>query len=347
MIRMNTKIYRKEDLRNEQVKAHIKSVLHQGGLVVFPTETVYGIGANALNPQAVLSIYQAKGRPSDNPLIVHIAHKKDLYQYIDDIPRVSTKLMDAYWPGPLTLIFDKSSKIPYEVTGGLNTVAIRMPNHPIALDVIGLSELPICAPSANLSGRPSSTLFEHVYEDFNGKVDIIIDGGKAKIGLESTVLDVTTPIPTLLRPGAITKAMIEKTLELGIIDGTDKKVNDIPKSPGMKYKHYAPKGQMTLVDGKIENVISYVNQIVKSLDITKTAVIGADEVTSHIDLKYKVSLGHLSNLDEIASNLFIALRQMDDLGIEHIFIHSLPESDLGQAIMNRLSKASGYNTIHV
>jgi len=344
---MKTHIYHKEDLKNDQVKSHIKSVLHKGGLVVFPTETVYGIGANALNPQAVLNIYQAKGRPSDNPLIVHIAHKKDLFQYIDDIPQVAIKLIDHYWPGPLTLIFNKSSIIPYEVTGGLETVALRMPNHPIALDVIGLSELPICAPSANLSGRPSSTLFEHVYQDFNNKVDVIIDGGKAKIGLESTVLDVTTPIPTLLRPGAITKEMIEKTLALGIIDGTNKKIDDIPKSPGMKYKHYAPKGKMMMVDGNIHDVISYINTQVQSLDLNKTAVIGAYEITSQIDLKYKVSLGHLSNLDEIASNLFIALRQMDDLGIEYIFIHSLPESDLGQAIMNRLSKASGYNTIHV
>jgi L-threonylcarbamoyladenylate synthase len=344
---MNTIIYQKTELNRKDVKDHIKSVLQKGGLVVFPTETVYGIGANALDPKAVLGIFQAKGRPSDNPLIVHIAHKKDLYQYISEIPHLANPLIDAFWPGPLTLIFYKNPCIPHEVTGGLDTVAVRMPNHPIALDVIGLSERPICAPSANLSGKPSSTLFEHVYQDFNGRVDIIIDGGKTKIGLESTVLDLTTPIPTLLRPGAITKEMIEHKLQLGILDATERKTEEVPKSPGMKYTHYAPQGKMTIVSGDTADVIMYINEQVAKLDAAKTAVIGAFEIINTIDAKYKVSLGHLNNLDEIASNIFIALRQMDDLGIEHIFIHALPESDLGKAIMNRLSKASGYNKVLV
>ncbi|MDI6453025.1 L-threonylcarbamoyladenylate synthase [Peloplasma aerotolerans] len=342
---MQTTIYQKQDLKKSKVKKHIETVFHQGGLVVFPTETVYGIGANATNKDAVNRIFQAKGRPSDNPLIVHLSHRNDLTEYVKNIPDIAYTLIDQFWPGPLTLIFEKNEKIPYEVTGGLDTVAIRIPDHGVALDVIHISKCPVCAPSANVSGKPSSTLFEHVVQDFDGKVDIIINGGKTKIGLESTVLDITLPIPTILRPGSITQKMIEIALNTGIIDGSEVDISDIPKSPGMKYTHYKPKGSIYLVDGKMDQVIEYINSKIELTDESKSAVICVDEYMSQIQARYKINLGHMHDLNEIASNIFIALRQMDALDIETIYIPTLPVDDIGRAIMNRLSKAASYQII--
>lgn len=342
---MKTMIYKGYELSDKTIQKHIYEVFHKGGLVVFPTETVYGIGADATNPEAVKSIFKAKGRPSDNPLIVHLSKVQDLELYVTDIPTNAKPLMDSFWPGPLTLVFTKKDIIPKEVTGGLNTVGIRIPGLKIARDIIDIAGLPICAPSANLSGKPSSTIFDHVASDFEEKVDIIIDGGKAQIGLESTVLDITTPIPVMLRPGFVTKKMIEETLGFKIIDATESKIQDIPKSPGMKYTHYSPKGKMILVDGNKNDVIEFINNEIKKNKKTKTAVMGAVEYLNSIDADYKANLGHFDDLNEIGSNIFIALRQMDQLGIEHIYMHTLPDTDLGQAIMNRLSKASGYNLI--
>ncbi|MDO9628771.1 MAG: L-threonylcarbamoyladenylate synthase [Acholeplasmataceae bacterium] len=342
---MKTMIYKGYELSDQTLQKHIKEVFHKGGLVVFPTETVYGIGADATNPEAVKQIFKAKGRPSDNPLIVHISKNSDLELYVRDIPLIAKPLMDAFWPGPLTLVFNKKDIIPNEVTGGLSTVGIRIPGLKIARDIIDIAGLPICAPSANLSGKPSSTIFDHVASDFEERVDIIIDGGKAEIGIESTVLDITTPIPVMLRPGAVTKKMIENVLGYKIIDSTETKIEDTPKSPGMKYTHYAPKGKMTLVDGNEKEVIQYINQEIKKHKKEKTAVIGASEYLDQIDADYKVNLGHLNDLNEIASNIFIALRQMDELGIHYIYMHTLSNQDIGQAIMNRLSKAAGYKIV--
>ena len=342
---MKTIVYHEKDLENQEVLEHIHQVIKDEGLVVFPTETVYGIGANALNPNAAIKIYGVKGRPSDNPLIVHIDHVDWLPDLAHHISSDARKLIQAFWPGPLTLVFQKNDIIPYEITGGLETVGIRYPAHPLALKTIKAAQKPLSAPSANISGRPSSTTFEHVFEDLMGKVDIIIDGGKSMIGLESTVLDVTTPIPTILRPGFVSKHMIESILGYSILDVSETKLTDFPKSPGMKYTHYAPKGKITVIDGDQKRVIDYINQTVQQLKAIKTAVICASEYVNQIQCSNIIDLGSIDQPDVIASNLFMALRQMDDLEIEHIFTHTFSSEHIGSAIMNRLLKASGYNII--
>lgn len=335
------------DLHLHSIQKEIKTIIQEGGLIVFPTETVYGIGADATNPNAVKKIFIAKGRPSDNPLIVHLADQKDLESVVSSVPDLAYQLMIRFWPGPLTMVFHKKEIIPKEVSGGLLTVGIRIPSSHAAQAVIKAAGVPICAPSANLSGKPSSTLFKHVLEDFNEKVDMIIDGGQVDIGLESTVIDMTTPIPILLRPGAITKEMIEETLGIGIMDATKDEIKGIPKAPGMKYTHYAPKGKVYLIDGTKEAVISYINRALKQYDEHQVGVIAPSEYQEELKGFYKVNLGSLDNFEEIGRNIFLALRQMDALNISHIFIPALPSHDLGQAIMNRLLKAAGQHLIHV
>ncbi len=338
---MKTTIYQAEDLLKPNTIKHLKEVIQTGGLVVFPTETVYGIGANAYNPDAAHKIYQVKGRPQDNPLIVHIDHLHQLNELAQAISQDAHRLIQAFWPGPLTLIFDKTDKVPDTITSHLNTVAVRMPSNPLAQMFIHATETPICAPSANISGKPSSTLFEHVKMDLYNKVDIIIDGGKSTIGLESTVLDMTTPTPTILRPGSITKAMIENILQKPI-DDLSEMIHESPKSPGMKYTHYKPQGDIILIDGAIENVIKYLNKQLKKNNNDDIAVICAHEVSEQIHAKQVFDLGALNDTETIASNLFIALRAMDDMNIKTIYIHTFSKDHLGSAIMNRLLKAAGY-----
>lgn len=340
-------IYCSKDIQKPEVRQDIQRIIKAGGLIVFPTETVYGIGADATNPDAVKRIFLAKGRPSDNPLIVHLADRHDVETIVQEIPAIAIPLMDTYWPGPLTLIFQKKEIIPKEVSGGLQTVGVRIPSSLIAQEVIRSAGVPICAPSANISGKPSSTLFEHVKQDFEGRVDIIVDGGQVDIGLESTVLDVTTPIPVLLRPGAVTKHMIEMTLGIGIIDATETKVEDVPRSPGMKYTHYAPRGKVKLIQGTREDVISFINQDIQEKDINQVGVIAPHEYMKDIQAYYKVDLGSLQHLEEVGRNIFLALRQMDTLNLEFIYIPALPYAGLGQAIMNRLLKAAGNEITHV
>jgi len=345
---MKTKIYKLNGKDNKRIIEEAGQIIRSGGLVVFPTETVYGIGANALNKDASKNIYQVKGRPSDNPLIVHIADQNDLEKYVKNISGYAYKLIDKFWPGSLTLIFEKRDLIPYEITGGLDTVAIRIPNNKIAQELIREAQVPICAPSANISGKPSSTLYEHVFDDLFGKVDMIIDGGKSLVGIESTVLDLTGEIPVILRPGVVTKLMIEDVLGCTILDGTEKlDIKDIPKAPGMKYKHYSPNGNITIVDGTKENVIDYINTEVRKLEqINKSvAVICASNYSDQINCKHISIIGDLDNQNEIASNLFISLREMDQLNIKHIFIHSFSTNDIGAAVMNRLLKAANNNVI--
>jgi L-threonylcarbamoyladenylate synthase len=344
---MKTSIYTVDQMHNHYVKKHLSKTIQEGGLVVFPTETVYGIGANALDASAASKIYAVKGRPSDNPLIVHIDNLHTLNKLTTEINEQARKLIQAFWPGPLTLIFKKSALVPDAITGNLDTVAIRFPSHPAARKLIKLAKTPIAAPSANISGRPSSTLFSHVQEDLEGKVDIMIDGGKSTIGLESTVLDVTTENPMILRPGSVTKRMIESILEHPVTDASKEEVKTTPKAPGMKYTHYAPKGKITLVDGLKEEVIEYINKAITILDHEKTAVICAKEYVSAIKCKHIFDLGSIDETEEIASNLFIALRTMDELGIEQIYTHTFKDEQLGQAIMNRLLKAAGYNVIRL
>lgn len=246
------------DNRRPEVMERAGAILKKGGLVAFPTETVYGLGGDALNPEASARIYAAKGRPSDNPLIVHIADMEALKVLASEVPEKARLLADRFWPGPLTMIMPKSDAVPYATTGGLDTVAIRMPSHPTAYELIRSSGVYIAAPSANTSGRPSPTTAQHVYEDLNGRIDMIIDSGKVDIGLESTIVDLTGEIPTILRPGYITKEMLEEAVGPVTIDkailADHEDPNLRPKAPGMKYKHYAPKGDLVIVEGKKQAV---------------------------------------------------------------------------------------------
>lgn len=326
-------------------------LLKEGKLVVFPTETVYGIGANALDNEAILNIYKAKGRPSDNPLIVHIANIKDVYKYVKFVPDIALKLMERFWPGPLTLIFEKSSIISNSITGGLNTVAVRLPANKIARELIKASDLPIAAPSANISGKPSPTRAKHVIEDLNGLVDMIIDGGNSEIGLESTVLDITGKIPIILRPGGITKEMLEK--EIGQVK-TDaallKEKKDVaPKSPGMKYKHYAPKGILTIVFGEDNKAIDFINKSIleKEAKGIKVGVISTYEDRNMFTCQNVETIGSITNEEEIASNLFAILRLMDEKEVEYIFTRAFSENNIGLATMNRLLKASGNHRVYL
>jgi L-threonylcarbamoyladenylate synthase len=263
---INTKVYTPKDLDKSSVKDDIRNTLLSGKNVIFPTETVYGIGAYALSETGVKSIYAVKGRPSDNPLIIHFTNLKDILNYIEIDQDYVKDLMQAFWPGPLTLVLRKKPIVPEFITGGLDTVGVRIPGHEIARKVIDIAGVPICAPSANISGKPSATLFEHVLEDFNGKVDIIIDGGKSEVGLESTVVDVTKEVPVILRPGMITKAMI-KGITKEVIMNSEVIGEETPKAPGMKYKHYAPVGELIIVEGEEKKVIDYINKRTKEFEI--------------------------------------------------------------------------------
>jgi L-threonylcarbamoyladenylate synthase len=349
-VNMRTKIL-KIDSNNFTVSdldeaAHI---LQEGGLVAFPTETVYGLGADGLNQEASKKIYAAKGRPSDNPLILHIADFDALGKLTINCPENGRRLAEAFWPGPLTMIFNKSKIVPYSTTGGLETVAIRMPSHPIAYELIRLSGVYIAAPSANISGRPSPTEAEHVIEDMDGKIDMIIDGGKVSIGLESTIVDVTGTVPTILRPGYITAAMIEQvTGRVEYDKAVLTRVKDPgikPKAPGMKYKHYAPKGELTIFEGNNEAVRNAINKIAaeKISDGYKVGIIATDETFNAYTKGIVKTIGTRKDEDTIARGLFGILREFDSEGAEYIYTESFENKELGQAIMNRLLKAAGYH----
>lgn len=321
-------------------------ILHDGGLVAFPTETVYGLGADALQPEAARRIYAAKGRPSDNPLIVHICCLEDLEQIVAKVPDKARELADAFWPGPLTMILEKNERVPYETTGGLNTVAIRMPSNQIALALIRACGGYVAAPSANTSGRPSPTLAEHVYEDLKGKIPLILDGGEVGIGIESTIIDLTEEIPMILRPGFITEKMLEGVLgevriDPGIIDeASDRK----PKAPGMKYRHYAPKAELVLVEGDIEAVIEKINEwtAFAVADGKRVGIIGTKETAASYKQGMVLSIGERSEEESIAHNLYRILREFDASGVDVIYSESFYAPGVGQAVMNRLLKAAGH-----
>lgn len=328
-------------------------VIKSGGLVAFPTETVYGLGGNALDENAAKKIYAAKGRPSDNPLIAHIARFEDLKPLVKRISPGGQKLMDTFWPGPLTLIFHKSDLVPYGTTGGLDTVAVRMPDHPAAKKLIEYAGLPVAAPSANTSGRPSPTTADHVRQDLDGRIDMIVDGGPVGIGLESTIVDVSGDEPVILRPGAITQEMLSEVLGhevmvdpaiIGPMDGTEK-----AKAPGMKYKHYAPNAELTLIDGPEGAVIQMINLLAKEKADKgcRVGVICTEETRLHYNTGIVRSMGMRAKEETIAHNLYAVLREFDDLQADYIFSESFSDDRLGQAIMNRLMKAAGYHIIHV
>lgn len=327
-------------------------VLKNGGLVAFPTETVYGLGANALDDSAVKKIYKAKGRPSDNPLIVHVAEVEDVYSLADSVSEKAKALMDAFWPGPLTLIFKKKSYVPDGVTGGLDTVAVRMPSYELARTLIKLSGVPVAAPSANVSGRPSPTKGGHVIYDLNGRVDVIIDGDDCQVGLESTVLDVSGDTPMILRPGGVTKEELESVVGDVLVDpalGEHVSEGVVPKSPGMKYRHYAPNAEMVLLEGSAQSI----RRVIEESDSKKIGLLllseTIDVLSDLIDLnKYIVkSLGSSEDLSQGANRLFDALRSFDAEGCDMIYAEAPEEKGIGLALYNRMKKACGNQVIHL
>lgn len=326
-------------------------IIRAGGLVAFPTETVYGLGGDALNPESSKKIYAAKGRPSDNPLIVHIEERTALYAIAEEVPEKAEKMMDAFWPGPLTMIFRKKDRVPYETTGGLDTVAVRMPSDAIAAAFIRAAGGYIAAPSANLSGRPSTTTAAHVVEDLSDRIEMILDGGQAVIGLESTIVDMTAEPPVILRPGAITRDMIEVVIGAVEIDKAIIAPNSgiKPKAPGMKYRHYAPRADLTIVEGSRDKVVETMNQMALEAEGNgkKVGIIATDETAKRYPHGIVKSLGARSHEEEIAQHLFEVLRQFDDTDVDCIFSESFEDAAIGAAIMNRLLKAAGHKIVRV
>ena len=321
-------------------------ILKNGGLVAFPTETVYGLGANALDAEAAAKIYAAKGRPSDNPLIVHIARIEDLEKIVEQVPEQAYRLADAFWPGPLTMIFQKKEIVPYGTTGGLDTVAVRMPDHKIAREVILCGGGYIAAPSANTSGRPSPTTAAHVAEDLSGRIDMIIDGGSVEIGLESTIVDMSGETPVILRPGYINQEMLQEVIgsvemDKGLLT-EDQKIR--PKAPGMKYKHYAPKADLVIIEGKPEAVVDKINeQIAKGEKQGKRiGIIASDETAAHYHGGIVKSIGSIYDELAISQHLYGILREFDELAVTEIYSEAFETPKMGQAIMNRLMKAAGH-----
>ena len=352
---METKIIKiSEDDVSEDKFREAGQIIRNGGLVAFATETVYGLGADALNKEASAKIYAAKGRPSDNPLIVHIADVKALDELAKDVDEKTRMLAEAFWPGPLTMIVNKSDIVPYSITGGLDTVAIRMPNHRVALGLIKASKRYIAAPSANTSGRPSTTKAEHVIEDLNGKIDMIIDSGAVKIGLESTIVDMTSKVPTILRPGYITREALsdvigEVEVDKAITEGGMVSKDVVPKAPGMKYRHYAPKAALTIVEGEEEKVIKYIEEKMAEHKKRgeKAAVMATDESMDKYSCDNVFSVGRRKEQTSVATHLFAQLRDFDDLNMEYIYSESFSRENIGQAIMNRLMKAAGGNIVRL
>lgn len=345
---METVVYKIKDVKMEKEKIRrAGEKIRQGGLVAFPTETVYGLGADALQAKAACAIYLAKGRPSDNPLIVHIAAWEAMERIALDLPDTAKKLADAFWPGPLTIIVKKAACVPYETTGGLDTVAVRMPAHPLALALIEEAGGYIAAPSANTSGRPSPTTAQHVIDDLWGEIDIILDGGPVGIGLESTIVDLSSDIPTILRPGAVTPAMLESVigevqLDKGLISDDS---GEKPKAPGMKYRHYAPQASLTVVEGSQQAMSDEINRLVHQYEKEKVGIICSEETVVQYPYGVVKTLGSTKDETAIAQNLYGVLREFDTLNVTCIYSEAFNTPVLGQAIMNRLLKAAGQKKI--
>ena len=350
---MKTKLYEIDvNNINEAKMQEAGDLIAAGELVAFPTETVYGLGGDALHPDAAKKIYAAKGRPSDNPLIVHIAEVTDLDRVAKVVPEQAKKLADAFWPGPLTMVVWKNENVPYATTGGLDTVAVRMPNHPVALDLIRRSGKLIAAPSANTSGRPSPTEGSHVMEDLDGRIAMVLDSGLVGIGIESTIIDLTEEVPMVLRPGYITPEMLSEVLgEEVIIDPGIIAADDTtkPKAPGMKYKHYAPKADMVIVDGEKENVVEEIAKYIEGAKEKglKAAVIATEETKALYQAEVVLSIGTREEEDSIARHMYKILRDCDKLDVDVIYSESFKTPRIGQAIMNRLLKAAGHQVVHV
>ncbi|AVQ37654.1 threonylcarbamoyl-AMP synthase [Clostridium botulinum] len=350
---MKTKVVRlNENNIDEHVISKAGNILRQGGLVVFPTETVYGLGANALDKDAVKKIFEAKGRPQDNPLIVHISKVKDIEKLVEEIPPIAQKLMDKFWPGPMTIILKKKDIIPNETSAGLDSIGIRMPSNKIAMELISMAGVPIAAPSANLSGKPSPTDLETCIEDLDGRVNMILGGDNSEVGVESTVIDCTINPPCILRPGGITLEMLKEVdsdiyIDPAIMKKPDKELR--PKAPGMKYRHYAPKAPLKIIKGDLNKTIEKINEMVQNyIDAEKkVGIIATDETIDNYKKGEVVSIGSRKDLNTIAHNLFYVLRTFDEKNVDLILSEAFEEKDMGVAIMNRLKKSAGYDIINL
>ena len=323
--------------------------IKNGGLVAFPTETVYGLGGDGLNSEAASKIYKAKGRPSDNPLILHINDQKMLHKIVNDVNSMAKKIMTAFCPGPITLILPKSDIVPSSVTGGLDTVAVRMPDNDIARELIRLSNTPIAAPSANISGRPSPTTAQAVYNDLHDRIDMILDGGACHFGVESTIVDCTEDVPIILRPGAITKERLEELFPVVKIDKAIIGENVVPKAPGMKYKHYAPKANMILFEGSSAKMADAIANKIADYEREgkKVGLVVSSEVAEKLQHENTAIYGNQEDLLTIASDIYECLRFFDDKDVDIILAEGTTDKGIGLAIMNRLHKASGFNSIFI
>lgn len=344
---MDTIIKRIDTSTSQEVRKEIVEqageIIKNAGLVAFPTETVYGLGADALNELAASSIYEAKGRPSDNPLIVHISKLKDLEVVASDIPDEAMLLAEAFWPGPLTMVFNKTPLVPYATTGGLDTVAVRMPENEVAREIIEAAGGFVAAPSANTSGKPSPTDAKHVIEDMMGRIDMIVDAGNCQIGLESTIVDLSCEVPVILRPGMITPSQIEGIIgRVEFHSEANQENSEAPKAPGMKYRHYAPKAELSLFAGRAESVANRINLMVEEcINNQKKVGIICSEETGDLYPKGELRvIGSLSDSKDIAAHLYAILRDFDSLNMDYIFSETFFVGELGDAIMNRLSKAA-------
>jgi len=343
---MNTEVLKiSPDAPEPEAMRKAARVIAGGGLVAFPTETVYGLGADAFNRAAFEGIYRAKGRPADNPLIMHIADASRLDALAAEIPDCARAFAKAFWPGPLTMVFRKDPSLPDWMSAGLKTISVRMPSSLVARRLIERSGCVIAAPSANSSGKPSPTNAARVYEDLNGKIDMILDGGPAEVGLESTVLDVSAAAegaaPVILRPGAVTKEMLEAVcgLEVRLFAGESP---ERPASPGMKYRHYAPKAEVVVVAGELDKIVWKINALV-SETACKTGILATDETAAFYDSAKSavISAGSRARPETVAAGLFEALRRFDEAGAAVVYAEALPEDGIGAAIMNRMVKAAG------
>jgi L-threonylcarbamoyladenylate synthase len=322
------------------------TILQNGGLVAFPTETVYGLGAIYNNDSALRKVFAVKGRPADNPLIVHIWQLTQLTELTTMVGSKAERLITEFWPGPLTLIFPKRDKVSAVVSAGLDTVAIRMPSHPVAQSLLKRTGIPIAAPSANLSGRPSPTRGEHVRQDLMGKVDAIIDAGPCSKGIESTVLSLSHRIPVILRPGSVTQEMIETVLHEHV-EIANPKVDDKPCAPGMKYRHYAPQAPVLLIEGENRKVVAEINRLLATGTSRKAMVLGSTENIALYHNEWVLDMGPQANPEIMATRLYDLLRFCDQLPVEMIYIEGVEATGVGLAVTNRIQKAAGGNIIHV
>lgn len=320
--------------------------MRRGGLVAFPTETVYGLGANALDGRAVEGIFQAKGRPADNPLIVHVAGREAVGGLVKEVPGVARELMNAFWPGPLTIILPVGKDVPAEVTAGLDTVALRMPRHPVALGLIRAAGVPVAAPSANTSGRPSPTTAQHVLNDLEGRIDMVLDGGPAGVGVESTVLDLTAPAPIVLRPGGITPEELCLVLGTVEVDPQARFANQgegRPRSPGMKYTHYAPRARLLVVEGRAEAVAVKIKELAGEYRNRgkRVGILSYEDSADFTNIGEVIMVGRRAQPETVAEKLYAALRCFDETDVDLILAEGIDDQGVGLAVMNRLRKAAG------